>query len=273
MIVRGALITGTLLISLNACSAQFGVSGKVKQKTFEEANNEATEKYAGMDIGAGGDMAEALGELGNFDMGQWSEMINEMMGDPETMKAFEGIQDAMKNMANTPAEDIIKNAVDMLSNGSILDGLGDNMDEILANLETTGMIPKEKLDEYRVNPDALKEDIGEAMGAMGDLFKDPGLMQSATKIIEGMQEAVNNPEKMVEQINKMAAQFSESLESELNDDDKIEQARLQLLENPDLVPSLASVFSTDEMKEIMADPVKWRESVKKGQGLLSQATE
>eukprot|EP00586_Coscinodiscus_wailesii_P007045 CAMPEP_0172491286 /NCGR_PEP_ID=MMETSP1066-20121228/22034_1 /TAXON_ID=671091 /ORGANISM="Coscinodiscus wailesii, Strain CCMP2513" /LENGTH=273 /DNA_ID=CAMNT_0013260251 /DNA_START=99 /DNA_END=920 /DNA_ORIENTATION=+ len=273
MIVRASLIIGTLLVSLNTCTAQFGVPGKVKQKTFEEANNEATEKFAGMDIGAGGDMAQALGDLGNFDMGQWSEMLSEMMNDPEAMKQFEGMKDVMADIANTPPEELIKNAVDMLSSGSLFDNLNDNMDDVITNLETTGMVPKEKLEEYKTNPEKLKEDINEAMGALGDVFKDPETVASAAKVIEGMQEAYKNPEIMMEQINKIAAEFSNALETELNDDDKIEQARLQLLENPDLVPSLSAVFSTDEMKEILADPVKWRESVKKGQGLLSQATE
>jgi len=66
-------------------------------------------------------------------------------------------------------------------------------------------------------------------------------------------------------MNQIADLFSK----ELGDDDKIEEARLKLLEDPENAgEALASMFQNDEMKDILHDPIKWRESVKKGQGML-----
>ena len=56
------------------------------------------------------------------------------------------------------------------------------------------------------------------------------------------------------------------LQDALADDEKIEEARLQLLSDP----SAAGVanFDSEEMQEILRDPVKWKKSVKEGQRMM-----
>lgn len=282
MVYRTTLLIGTFLLGLNDCAAQFGVAGKNKKATtFEDLNEEATEMYAGANVDALGNMGgmqEMLGQLGDINTGDWSKLLEEMMSDPESMKMMEemskGMGEVAEKLSETSPEELIKNALDMIESGSLFDGLKDNMDDVIANLAQTGMVPPEKLEEYKNHPEKFQEDMNGAMKHMGEMFKDPETIQAASQVLQGFSEAYKNPEMMKEQFNKFAASFSENLNEELNSDAKIEEARLQLLENPDLAgdPSLASVFSSDEMKDILNDPVKWRESVKKGQGLLSQAT-
>lgn len=282
MVYRTTLFIVTFLLGLNDCAAQFGVAGKNKKATtFEDLNEEATEMYAGANVDALGNMGgmqEMLGQLGDINTGDWSKLLEEMMSDPESMKMMEemskGMGEVAEKLSETSPEELIKNALEMIESGSLFDGLKDNMDDVIANLAQTGMVPPEKLEEYKNHPEKFQEDMNGAMKHMGEMFKDPETIQAASQVLQGFSEAYKNPEMMKEQFNKFAASFSENLNEELNSDAKIEEARLQLLENPDLAgdPSLASVFSSDEMKDILNDPVKWRESVKKGQGLLSQAT-
>jgi len=271
MVYRATLLIGTFLLGLNDCAAQFGVAGKNKATTFEDLNEAATENFAGAGVDAYGNMEgmqgmqEMLGQLGNMDL---SKMLEEVMSDPESMKMLEemgkGMGEVAEQLKDSSPEELIKNALDMIDSGSLFDALKDNMGEVIKNLADTGMVPPEK----------FKEDLDQAMEMMGDMFKDPETIAAASQVLKGFSDAYQNPELMKEQFNKFAASFSENLNLELSDDAKIEEARLQLLENPELAgdPSLASVFSSEEMKEILSDPVKWRESVKKGQGLLSQAS-
>jgi len=281
MVYRATLLIGTFLLGLNDCAAQFGVAGKNKATTFEDLNEAATENFAGAGVDAYGNMEgmqgmqEMLGQLGNMDL---SKMLEEVMSDPESMKMLEemgkGMGEVAEQLKDSSPEELIKNALDMIDSGSLFDALKDNMGEVIKNLADTGMVPPEKLEEYEASPEKFKEDLDQAMEMMGDMFKDPETIAAASQVLKGFSDAYQNPELMKEQFNKFAASFSENLNLELSDDAKIEEARLQLLENPELAgdPSLASVFSSEEMKEILSDPVKWRESVKKGQGLLSQAS-
>lgn len=277
------LFVAMLAVQLNVSRAQFGVP-REKQKanapTFEQMNEMAQDQYAGIDINALGEqgdmMRKALGEMGNFDMNQWAKMMEETLKDPQTMEMIaemsKGMGDLAEQLKTQSPDEIVKNAMDVLNSGSMFDGLKENMDEVLANLEASGMIPQDKMMEYKADPDKFKKDLDDAMGMLGDLFKDPAAMDAAASMLKGFSEVMEDPEKMMEQFNRFAAEFSQAF-ADFDDDDKIEEARLQLLDNPELAgdPTLASVFSSDEMKEILNDPVKWRESVKKGQGLLNQA--
>merc|ERR1711865_726639 len=67
--------------------------------------------------------------------------------------------------------------------------------------------------------------------------------------------------------------LSSSLLSELSSDEKIEEARPQLLQDPELAgnPALAELFQSEEMKELLQDPVKWREQIKEGRDLLTES--
>jgi len=100
------------------------------------------------------------------------------------------------------------------------------------------------------------------------MFNDPEALKTVSDIAKGITDVLKDPEKLVDAMKTMSK--SNDIFKELADDDKIEEARLQLLDNPDLAgnPVLASLYESEEMKEILQDPVKWRETVRKGQGML-----
>lgn len=60
------------------------------------------------------------------------------------------------------------------------------------------------------------------------------------------------------------------MQDALADDDKIEEARLQLLNDPNMAgnKAVSDMFGSEEMKEILNDPAMWRKSVKEGQKML-----
>jgi hypothetical protein len=58
----------------------------------------------------------------------------------------------------------------------------------------------------------------------------------------------------------------------LADDDKIEEARLELLRGDN--PALSAMFDNAEMQEILKDPIKFRDQVKEGQkGMMGMGDE
>ena len=104
---------------------------------------------------------------------------------------------------------------------------------------------------------------------MRKVFSDPSAMAEIATMMSGIGEMLADPEKMQEALMDIAAEL-EDWETALSDDEKIEEARQQLLKDPDLAenPALASVFDTKEMREIINDPKKWRKQVKEGQEML-----
>jgi hypothetical protein len=94
-------------------------------------------------------------------------------------------------------------------------------------------------------------------------LNDPESLNAALSMMSGMMDMLGDPESAMK---KLADTYS----NELNDDAKIEEARLQLLANPEMAenPMLASLFGDEDMKDILNDPIKWRNQVKKGQEML-----
>merc|ERR1712228_594708 len=105
--------------------------------------------------------------------------------------------------------------------------------------------------------------MSKAFEQMSDIFSNQETLDAAASWMKGFGEILQDPEGAMKNI---ASTFAE----ELNNDEKIEEARLQLLANPDKAGSsaLSSLFQNEEMKSILNDPIKWREQVKKGQSML-----
>lgn len=94
---------------------------------------------------------------------------------------------------------------------------------------------------------------------MKDIFSDPAMIQDAMNMMQGVgQDAMQD----------MAKMFSENLDT----DEKIEEARLEVLSNPEVLnnPMMAGMFQSEEFKDVINDPKKWRESIKEGQKAFSQ---
>jgi hypothetical protein len=194
-----------------------------------------------------------------MDMAKMQEMWAEALNDPETMKAFEQMGDqfgsAMEGLSKMTPEQLQKqmeDAMKMLTDGDMVDTIVKNKDEILQQLELAGTVPPEELAKFKADPAYFELKMRESFGQMKDIFEDPDMLKTMTEAMGGMQELMNNPNML-----------TELLGSELASDDKIEEARLELLNGEN--PALKGMFDTDEMQAILKDPVKFRDTVKEGQ--------
>merc|ERR1712071_399698 len=151
---------------------------------------------------------------------------------------------AMQELADLTPEKLaeqMQEAVNLFTSDSYFESALQNQEEILKNLEASGMVSEEDLEEFRANPTKLEEE-------MKELFSDPEALGTAAQIAQGLTGLLTDPEKLAEAMAELS--------NELTNDDKIEEARLQLLSNPDLAGNtdLAELFGSSEMKEILNDP-------------------
>lgn len=198
--------------------------------------------------------------------------LYKMMGDMdpkviEEMAAlgpkFDEVMDIMSKMSPEELEAQMKDAMDMMKSGDMMKNMMDQKDEILKALEETGQVDAEELAKFRADPEYFEQKMSESFEQMNQLFSDPNILKEATDNMAGLSDLYQNPGAMDEMMAELLQDF--------DDDEKIEEVRQMFLENPELGhPGLAQMFDSDEMKEILNDPKKWRDSVKEGQGLLNQ---
>ena len=242
-------------------AAQFGVANKKKGSTFEELNELAKGQLGDNNL---------MDELANLSEEDIQKMIQETMNDPELMRTMEqvnsGVSQVMEELNKMSPDELKQHMTEglaQLTSPDMVETIMGNKDEVLKSLAEQGLVTAEKIAEYEADPAKFEEEMANAFAEMKKIFENPETLDAATKMMEGFTNILKNPE---EAMKNMAQTFSE----ELGDDDKIEEARLQLLADPDKAgnPALASMFQNEEMKEILNDPVKWREQVKKGQDML-----
>lgn len=254
-------------------SAQFGVAKKRDGgSTFSEAQQLAMEEYeeGGNDKASLDMLGRQFGDLANMDMSELEALVEEAMKDPETAKMFQDFGQEMEsaftqlqNMDGETLEKNIQEAMKMFEDEDALSSILGDKEKMIDQLAGSGMVDADKLEEYKKDPNKLENDVRAAMKQMGELVQDPSY-------IKQMSEILSNPSDYVETLKDTLSGGLGDLNGLLDDDEKIEEARLQILENPDL---LGPMFSTKDMKEMLNDPVKWRESVKEGKSLLSKGVE
>lgn len=268
------MIRRTLLISIislltSPCASQFGIAANKRGTTFEDLNEAAKDEVAVDPMGNLGNLAD----MGLGDMGDLSKMMEDMMKDPAMANLLNdantdvaGALEELKKLSPDQFASQMQQAMSYLTSDDMLDKVLGNKDAVLKNLESSGLVDQKTLEEMAANPEKLEADMKAAFGQMQDMFTDPEALETVANIAKGITDVLKNPDKLVEAMKTM----SNDIFKELADDDKIEEARLQLLDQPDLAgnPILASLYESEEMKEILKDPVKWRETVKKGQGML-----
>mmetsp|Transcript_13520 Transcript_13520/g.20587 ORF Transcript_13520/g.20587 Transcript_13520/m.20587 type:complete len:285 (-) Transcript_13520:194-1048(-) len=267
-----------LLSSQIEVSAQFGVAGKKKKggSTFENLNEMAKEQFDG--AGSGMMDLDALASMfgGEMDMAEMEQMIAEAMADPETaayMQQMESeLMKTMDQLSNMSPEDLLKTAteaVGTMMNDEVMDSMFQDMDTLIEQLEGSGMVDAEKIEEYKKDPAQLKKDMKEGISQMQEALNDPETMKAAMEVMKNFGELINDPEaltKAMNGVNDLMSSFSE----EMSSDDKIEEARLQILADPTFGgnDALASIYSSDDMKDLLKDPKKWRDAVKMGKGMM-----
>jgi hypothetical protein len=214
---------------------------------------------------AGGDIPDMAG----MDLGDLSKMFEGL--DPAALEEMANLgpelDEIMKMMAEMSPEQLqiqMEEAMQMMASDEMMENMLANQDEVLKSLEEMGQIDPEEMARFKTDPEYFQQKMKEGVDQMRDLFQDPEMLKVAADSMQGLTDLYNNPDQLVKMM--------EGIFEDFDDDEKIEEARQMLLENPDLGhPSLGGLFDTAEMKEILADPVKWRENVKEGQELLQGA--
>eukprot|EP00980_Cylindrotheca_fusiformis_P004109 scaffold894_cov153-Cylindrotheca_fusiformis.AAC.5 len=208
------------------------------------------------------------GAAGGGDLGALADMFGDM--DPSQLEElaglgeyFEEIMDVMGKMTPEELEKQMQDAMEMLASGDMMKNMLDMQDEIIKSLEESGQVSPEELAKFKADPEYFEQRMKESFGQMKELFSDPETLKAATEGINSISQFMNNPE---------ADQMLQKILGDFDDDEKIEEMRLQLLKNPDLgIPGLGDMFNTPEVKEALSDPQKWKESVKQSRGLLNGA--
>jgi uncharacterized protein (UPF0335 family) len=272
MAPRSYLFVGVASLFVGPSVAQFGVVNDKKRGTgFEDLQNEAKNQMAGFEV-------DALGDLSKMDPSKMQEYISEAMKNPEMMDMLgnmgAGMEQALEDLAKMTPDEMaaqMKEAMDLIGGDDYLEEAMKDPDTLIQTLEASGMVTAEQLEEFKSNPEKLKEEMKEAMSQLKSLFNDPETIASASEIAKSLTSIMSDPEKMQEAVKGYATQ----LENDLGDDDKIEEARLQLLADPSLAggAEMAALFQGEEMQAILKDPEKWKAAVQQGKGMLMDGLE
>jgi hypothetical protein len=239
--------------------------GRKKQGgTFQELQEQAQQ---GMAAGGGNPMDQ----LANMDPDEMMKLIQEGMNDPATKQYMEqfgqGMAQVLEQLSSMDPEEMKRQITDNLqqiSSPEILNSVLDQQDEVLQSLLMQGLITEEQMLEFQNDPSKFQEQMAQAFDQMSKVLSDPQALDAAMQMMTGMADLMSNPEGAMK---KLADAFN----SELGDDSKIEEARLQLLADPSAAgnPAMAALFENEDMLEILKDPVKWRDQVRKGQEMLT----
>ena len=253
----------TLHYSVQPVNAQFGLKKQKKGgSSFEELNEMMK------DGGADGDAG--LGDLG--DLAGLQELMANAMKDPETMKMMEQMQaqfaGALEKMAEIDPEEMQKQmaeALKLMADGDMVDSIISRRDEVLASLKQTGLVDAEELAKYEADPKYFEDQMRNVFGQMSGLFSDPDLIRAATEQMAGIAEASKNP---------VAIEMGDILMADNIDDDRIEELRLLILQNPDALssnPIYSEMVSTDDFQEQLKDAKKWKAGVMEAREMMKGA--
>eukprot|EP00804_Cyclotella_cryptica_P029907 CCRYP_017826-RA/>CCRYP_017826-RA protein AED:0.30 eAED:0.30 QI:633/1/1/1/0.5/0.66/3/145/249 len=232
----------------------------------ERMANENKKKGGGLDLGNLGDFGDIGEMMKDLDPATLQELMMEGLKDPQVQEMFSGMQGAMEELMKMDSEQLkaqMEEAMNMLTSEDIQQNIMSHKEEVLAMMEAQGTATAEEIAEYRADPNKFEQAMSEAFIQMKEIFSDPKNMEQVTQMIKGFGAIMQDP---VAAMSKLGGVLKDAL----SDDDKIEEARLQLLSDPTVAgnKAMSDMFGTDEMKEILNDPVKWRKSVKEGQKML-----
>jgi hypothetical protein len=188
------------------------------------------------------------------------QSLQDLMSDPEAMKQLESMGASMTAMMeqvmNMPPEELaeqMKQFTQLLTGANVVEGILENRNEVLKQLEASNMVPAEELAKMKADPEYFELKMRESLDQMGSILENPDIMQTA---LGQMQEALSGSGEAV----------MDALKNQLDSDDKIEEMRLEILKGEN--PLLANMFEGADMQAILNDPKKWRDTIKEGTGAL-----
>lgn len=244
-------------------SAQFGV-GQMRKKagtSFQELNELVTEGGAPAATGGGGG-----GALAGMD--DLQAMMAKAFDDPETMRALNAMggnmKDAMEQMGNMDPAQLqqqMEEAMKLMSGGDVMDAVIGKKDEVLANLEQTGLVSAEELAKYKSDPAYFEEQMKTAFDQMQGLFSDPEMMKSAGEAMMGMQEAFSDP---------IVAELQELLMADTVTNLEIETMRLKLLQKPSLMEDSPALAMFGGIGDEVKDADKFRKGFEEGRAAIKE---
>lgn len=218
----------------------------------------------------GGDIMAGLGDM---NMESLTKMMDEAMKDPETKKLMDQMGDqfgtALEQLSKMTPEEIeqqMKDAFKMMSDGSMVDDIVGKREEILQQLEEGGTVPAEELAKFRADPEYFELRMRESFDQMKNMMGDPDMLKTMTDAMGGMKDLMDSGGTLMTELNDLLTG------GELQDDDKIEEARLKLLKGDfSDNPFLKEMMNNAEMQELLRDKDKWAKNVKEGMAGLGGA--
>lgn len=176
---------------------------------------------------------------------------------------MQGAMDELVNMDSEQLKEQMTEAMGMLTSMDMQQNILDQKEDVLAMMEAQGTATPEEIAEYRADPAKFQEAMTAAFGQMQEIFSDPQAMDTVVQMLQGFGSIMKDPAAAMSKLGGV-------LQDALADDDKIEEARLQLLNDPSVAgnKAVSDMFGSEEMKDILNDPEKWKKSVKEGQKML-----
>ncbi|GKY98786.1 hypothetical protein MPSEU_000834800 [Mayamaea pseudoterrestris] len=250
------ILVAVSLLVLPSC-AQFGIAGKKKKTQFQQEQEKQQMQQQDSILGAAG-----VGDLASMQE-QWAKAL----GDPSAMKGLEdqmgvSLTQAMELLAQMSPEELqgqMEEAFKMISGGEIVEQVVGKRDEILATLEASGAVPPEELAKFKADPEYFELKMRESFDQMGDILGNKDYLEAVQGIFGQTQELLKDPSKLTEMMGGVMG----TLKDQLDSDEKIEEARLEILKS-----DMMGMFDSPEMKDILYDSKKWRDTVKEGSSAL-----
>jgi hypothetical protein len=238
-------------------TAQFGLAGgKKRQGDFQDLQQQAEEKKGGAT-----DLLGGLAGLGGLEGIEGLEGLmaqaQEALKDPEKRKQLEmlglDVSKGLEDLAKLSPEEIANGMKDFwgaMSDDSIVEKIVENRESVLQTLEGNAAVPAEELAKMKADPKYFELKMRESFSDMQGIMNDP----------EKYMEALGQVEKLVSDPNYI----KDTLKSEFEDDDKLEELRLMMLKGDH--PMMAGMMDSPEMQEILKDPKKFKETIQEGMG-------
>ena len=177
---------------------------------------------------------------------------------------MQGAMDELMKMDPDQLKVQMNEAMSMLTSMDMQKNILEQKDDVLAMMESQGTATAEEIEEYRANPEKFSSAMEDAFGQMQNLLNDPKTLNAVVDMLQGFGKIMSDPEAAM-------SKLGEVLQDALSNDEKIEEARLQLLNDPSVAgnEALSQMFDSEEMKDILNDPEKWKKSVQEGQKMLT----
>lgn len=231
-------LLGLCSLLISPSSAQFGVAaGRKKVGTsFHELNERLKSEGTGSETAG-------IGDLSNI-----QDLMAKAFEDPATLEAiqqmtsgFKGAMEELSKMDPAALQNQMEQVLNMMTQGDIMDAVISKKDDVLANLELTGLVPPEELAKYKADPAYFETQMKGAFDQMKGIFSDPTVLETASQAMQGMQAALSDP--LLLKLNELLLATREVTALEM------EELRLLFLKAPDHPALTMFQGLADEIKD------------------------